>query len=713
MADEEAGSTLIDEWKSCSDFLANKFEKQLRSRELSDRISRVTHEQGSGSLIADALAEALEKEPVFLDVADFRKAKHHFPLLAWTSDLVPFLISGRTFKGEFQVLRLIDGELHEHKLKANELTKSVTGAVYFEDQVLLDVWERGSAFSNTKRWFWGSIVPLVKSMKFLLLAALIGNLLSVGVSLFAMQVWDRVIPAQSLNSLTVLILGVGVAVLFEFILKLQRAALIDEVGKSVDASISSGVFSHMLDLKSDARPPSLGTLAAQVRELNQIREAIASSMLSAAIDLPFIALFLFIIYLIGGPLVWPIIAVIPIVIVLGLIAQFPLAKLANEGLEESALRNGLIVETALKSDEIKIQQAEQTMLLRWEKAVEVANNIALKQRRWRTFLSSSTQSLQQIGYISVVAFGAMNVIAGTMTMGQVIGCSILANRAISPLNQLSVVMGAFQGSRVAKRSIDELMSRETDTPNANHLRRGLVAPSIEARDVAYAYPGHENAALRVGEISIKHGEHVGIIGRIGSGKSTLLRLLSGLSAPSDGVVLMDDTDVQSIHPSDLRKAVGYLAQGSPLLRGTVRDNLLIARPSATDEEMLAACEKSGALALIKENPKGLDLYVNEAGKGLSGGQTQSLLLARTILRDSPIILLDEPTASMDDESERNLVEMFSKWGKGKTLIIATHRMVPLNICDRLIVVHRGKVVLDGKKDVVLKQLKEGFKSDEA
>lgn len=693
------------EWLSIAAYLSQHFDRSYDTRLLSDQVARVIEEQGALTLIANAFGTSFAKDTVFLEFDELRATKANYPLLCWYDDGTPFVIVGRTLRGSFRVLEAsTDGGLIEIVVKKSVLKREYQGGIFFEDVPLLDVWDKDPSFNNKKRWFWGSIKPLFASMRYLILAAFVGNILAVSVSLFALQVWDRVIPAQSINSLTVLVMGAVVAVIFEMTLRLQRAAMIDDVGKDVDMRISSGVYAHMLDMKSDARPQSLGSMAAQIREINQIREAISSSMVSAAIDLPFVFVYIAVIYMIGGTLVYPILAVIPVVIIIGLIAQFPLSRLASEGLEEASLRNGLIVESVLKSDEIKLLEAEPTMRLRWERTVETANVISNKQRRWRNFLTNSTQSLQQLTYISVVCMGAMSVIAGDVTMGQVIACSILANRSIAPLTQISVVMGALQGSVVAKRSISELMARDADTPTAQHLRRDLSKPDYALKMVKYTYVGTDHVSLVIPNLEIKHGEKIGIIGRIGSGKSTLLRLLSGLAEPSDGTALLDNTEIAMIHPSDVRRAIGYQSQGASLMRGTIKDNLAIGRPSATDEEMLAACKVSGVMELIKNNPRGLDLMVNEAGEGLSGGQRQSLFLARTILRDPAIVLMDEPTASMDDQTEATFTKAMSEWATDKTVIIATHRLRPLAMCDRLIVVNDGRIAMDGPKDEILAKL---------
>ena len=709
--DVDPAPSLVDKWLHVADFLATSFGSGYDKRHLSDQINRIIDEQGAISLVAPAFGEAFGKDTVFLDFKDLKLSRRRGSVLCWADNGTPFILTGVTFGGSYRILEIDEsGAGTERTIKSRALRKLFASGIAFQDKVPLDIWDANAAFEDKKRWFWGALLPLIKSMRYLLLAALVGNLLAVAVSLFALQVWDRVIPAQSINSLTVLSMGVGFAILFELILRLQRASLIDDVGRDVDLRISGGVFSHMLDMKSDARPQSLGAMAAQIREINQIREAISSSMLSAAVDLPFLFIYVIVIYMIGGVLVYPILAAIPVVLIMGLIAQFPLSRLAKAGLEEASLRNGLIVETVLKSDEVKLNQAEGTMQLRWDRTVGVGNDVNNKQRRWRNLLTNSTQSIQQLAYVSVVILGAMNVIAGDLTMGQVIACSILANRSIAPLTQVSAVMGAIQGSIIAKKSIDELMSRASDTPGPQHLRRDLRQPEFSLRSVRYSYVGTDHVSLQIPNLDIKYGEKIGVVGRIGSGKSTLLRLLSGLAEPSEGTVLLDNTEMGLTHPADVRRAIGYQAQGSSLLRGTIRDNLAIARPSATDDEIIAACNVAGVLTLIKENPRGLDLLINEAGEGLSGGQKQSLLLARAILRDPAILFLDEPTASMDDQTEAIFVESLKNWGSDRTIIIATHRLRPLSICDRLIVINAGRIAMDGPKREIMDQLKSAKSS---
>lgn len=694
-----------EEWIALVDVMAHRFDTQYDRQYLRDTIARIVQDQGPVSIIVDEIAKQFGKDAIFLEYRDLNRFQNKLPILFWDKDGKPLLLTARATRWRFIAAKIDhSGQVVEEYRKSSQLKAQWGAAIAFEDSIPKEAWQQETIFENKSNWFWGSIAPLFGTMRYLILAAIFGNILAIAASLFSMQVWDRVVPAQSFNSLAVLAAGVIVASLFEMILRMQRSALIDHVGKGVDLHISAGVFSHMLHMKADARPSSLGSLAAQIREINQIRDAISSSMLSAAIDMPFIFIYCAVIYAIGGALVYPILAVIPIIILAGLIVQFPLARLAKQGLEEASLRNALIVETVLKSDEVKLQEAETTMQLRWNRTIEHSNTISTKQRFWRDFLSNFTQILQQFGYVGVISLGAIMVIEGQATMGIVIACSLLTSRSIAPLTQISAVLGTLQGSIVAKHSIDAMMQRPADTPSSQHLRRELLAPVLEMRNLTYKYPNTESVSLDIRNLKIEYGERIGIVGRIGSGKSTVLRALSGLAEPTAGTILLDNTEMSVIHPMDLRRTVGYQSQGSALFRGTIRENLAIARPSARDAEMIAACEVSGVLDLIKNSPRGLDLQINEAGQGLSGGQKQSLLLARAILRNPKILLLDEPTAAMDDQTEAKFTADLNIWAADRTLIIATHRMRPLSICNRLLVIENGRIVLDGPKDDVIAKL---------
>lgn len=700
---EEKATVRVQHWVNIRNFLSN--DKLSNPESFHEIINRVLFESGPAEDLGQAVSESLDKDILKIDIYDVKKGKCDWPVIGWNKNKNPFVIVGKTFRNEFRVILgdQPEGQKNETILSARQLKKEFEAGFSLHDRIEFDAWETLGE-KHSRRWFWRAIAPMGKAMRYLSLAAITGNMLALGVSLYALQVWDRVIPARSENSMIVLLIGVFAAIILELVLRLQRAALIDEVGSEIDKDISARAFGQVLGLKSDARPQSLGSTAAQLREIAQIREATSSTILGAAIDLPFSLIFLFVIYMILPQVLLPLVGAIALVCILGLLAQLPLSKLAKAGLEEAAIRNGLIVEVVTKADELKLNNAHKSMLLRWNKVVETANNISNKQKRWRSLLSNVTQAITQSAYILVVSFGALMVLAGEATMGAVIACSILTNRTMAPLMQITSVAASIQGAIMAKSGLDEMMSRPTDIPNKKHLRRDLETPDFHFKNVRYNYPNIEQPSLIIPKLEIPYGAKIGLLGRVGSGKSTLLRLLSGLVEPTQGTVLLGGTEARVIHPDDLRNAIGFQSQAAHLIRGTVRDNLLVARPHATDKELLQACKISTALKLIINNPRGLDLQINESGDGLSGGQRQSLLLARTILRNPTVALFDEPTSSMDPNSELEFIANLKKWGARKTLILATHRTPPLDLCDHLIVLEEGKIALNGPKSEVLQKL---------
>lgn len=482
-----------------------------------------------------------------------------------------------------------------------------------------------------------------------------------------MQVWDRVVPAQSIPTLWVLALGVLTALVFEYLLRTARATVMDKVGKRADQAISSLVFARAMDIRNDARPKSTGSFIAQLRDIEQLRELLTSTTVMAFIDLPFVVLFFAFFALLAGPLVLVPIAVVLAIVAAGLALQVPLSRLAREGMRESALRNAMLVESIERVEEIK--------------------------------------SLQQLSYTALLVAGTYMVLAGRMSMGALIACSILSSRVIALFAPMGQAFARWQNAKVALSGLEELLARPVDhDPGRGLLRRTTLRGQYEFQNVRYQYGEKEALVFQADGLAIRAGERVALLGRIGAGKSTLLRLLAGMAQPTGGKILLDGTDMDIISPDDLRREIGFLGQGAQLLLGTVRENLAVGRPDASDEEILEALAVSGGLPLVQGHPHGLDRMLQEGGVGLSGGQRQTLLLARTFLRNPNILLLDEPTASMDEGTERQFVERLRNWTGDRTVVVATNRAGLLPLVDRIIVIDHGRVVLDGPKAEVLKAL---------
>lgn len=536
--------------------------------------------------------------------------------------------------------------------------------------------------------------------------SLFGNLLAVGTSLFAMQVWDRVVPARSTNTLWVLASGVALALMLELLLRTARVSIADHFGKQADLRLSGMFFARVLDIRNDARPKSPGTLIAQLRDLEQLRETLTSSTMGVLIDLPFVVAFLFIIWMLGGPLVLVPLAAIPLLILPGLIAQIPLARLSKEGLSEAALRNAILMESIYRVEDIKTLQGEARFRHLWSDVNQVSADIGLRQRFLTGLLVNFAQTVQQLAYVGVLVAGVYGILDASLSFGAVLACSILTSRTIAPLAQIPAILSRLQNARVGKKGLDSLLTLPVDhDPEKRAYHKPTVAGQYRFESVSYSFDPQEKPALVIPRLQIEAGERIAILGRVGAGKSTLLRLAAGLATPSQGRILLDGTPMSQIDVADIRRNVGSVLQESSLFYGTLRENLQIARPLATDEEMMAAMRLARGEQLLLNQPHGLDLKLREGGLGLSGGQKQALILARTFLRSPNVLLLDEPTASFDEATESAVIERLRNWAGHRTMLIATHRYPVLSLVDRVIVIDGGRIVQDGPKDEVLKALR--------
>jgi len=552
-------------------------------------------------------------------------------------------------------------------------------------------------------WFWLIALRDWRRYGDITLAALVANMLALAGVIFSMQVYDRVVPARSESTLWVLFGGVGLAICFEFLLRIARARMSDLIGKRADLKITDMVFGHALRIRNDARSKSTGSFIAQIRELEQIRELITSTTVGAVTDLPFVLLFLIILYFTGGPLVYVALAALPLLILPGILVQRPLAKLSTDGMREAAIRNALLVEAVEGIEDIKMLRAEAHFQNQWNHLHAVSADISMKQRTITNWLLTWTQELQSLAYATVLMVGSYLVMSGDMTTGALVGSSILASRMMAPLGQLTGIFARWQQAKVARKGIDELMQRPVDQPkNSRLLQRSVLQGNYELTGVQFQYSQDDRyPTLNIQNLKIKAGQRVALLGRIGAGKSTFLQMLAGMHLPQKGSIRIDGLEVSLVDPSNIRRDVGLLTQNSRLFFGTLRENLTMGRPLATDEEILNALNICGALPMVQSMPQGLDYQISEGGIGLSGGQRQALLLARTIIRQPQILLLDEPTAALDEDTESQVIQRLSNWMSGRTLVVATHRMSVLKWVDRIIIIADGNIVMDGSKDKIL------------
>jgi len=556
-----------------------------------------------------------------------------------------------------------------------------------------------------EHWFWRHFRHAKRKLSEIALASVLGNVLALAGILFSMQVYDRVIPAQSIPTLWVLFIGVLFAALLEFMIRLARTHVSDIMGKHIDLNVSSLFFARTMAIKNDSRPKSTGSFISQLREIDQVRELLTSTTVGAAMDIPFVLLFLGIMALVGGPLVIIPLIAIPLIVIPGILVQWPMAKLAKEGMRESAIRNAVLVESIEGVEDIKALQAEPYFQRQWEHTHAVGANIGMKQRVWGARLSGWASTVQQITYAGMLVFGCYLVMEGNITTGTLVACSLLSSRTIAPLMQLTMVFSRWQHAKMAMNGLDDLLKKPLDKSADQKMAHcPVLAGHYQVQKVQYSYdPEKGDQAAQIDGLEIKPGERVAILGKTGAGKSTLLKLLSGQAQASKGKVIIDGVDMAHIDPMDVRRQVGYLSQDSRLFFGTLRQNLMLGHPHATEAELIQALRISGAIGMVQQDAASLDRLINEGGRGLSGGQRQMVLLSRLIVRNPQIVLLDEPTASMDEQLEAWVIRQLQQWLTGRTLVLVTHRPALLNLVDRIVVMENGKVIADGPRDTLLQQ----------
>lgn len=560
-----------------------------------------------------------------------------------------------------------------------------------------------------KGWLWRLIVPELKPYWHVMLASMIGNILALAGILFSMQVYDRVIPAHSMPTLYVLFGGVLLALIFSFLMNLLRSHVTDLLGKRADIRVSDRVFGHALRLRNSVRPKSTGTFISQLRELEQIRELITSSTIGSLADLPFFFLFMLVFYSIAGPVSW--IPLLAVVLMLGpaLLMQKQLARCAQMAMRESSLRNGLLVESIQGLEDIKALQAEPRFQQQWNQFNAATAEASVAMRKRVHLLTVWSQTVQLGVFALVIVIGAPLVMAGDMTTGALVAASILSSRMLAPMGQLTAILTRWQQARVAMQSLDSIMQLPVDTANGSQtIHRAALNGHYQLQDAAFRYHRDDQApVLHINQLHIKPGERIAILGRNGAGKSTLLQALAGNVELTSGSLTLDDISLPQLDPADVRRDIGVLTQQARLFHGSVRDNLRLAAPQASDQDMLAALAMTSAADFISRLPSGLDQRLMEGGQGLSGGQQQSLLLARLILRQPNILLLDEPSAALDDNTERIFIASLKRWLGQRTVLIATHRMAMLELADRVLVLDAGRLVLDAPKAQAIAALSAG------
>lgn len=562
--------------------------------------------------------------------------------------------------------------------------------------------------ADVKRWFWGTLFKFAPIYTHVLMASVVVNLFGVASPLFVMNVYDRVVPNNATETLTVLAVGVVIVFLFDFLLRNLRSYFVDVAGKNADIIIASKLFQQVMNLRMDNRPQSTGTLANNLREFESLREFFSSSTIIALVDLPFIFIFIWVISLIGGPLaIVPLIAV-PIVFLIGILLQIPLRHAVEKSYRETAQRHAVLVEAIGGLEAIKTAGAEGQMQSTWERLVGMS---AESTRHGRIFASLSTTIASlatQLVTVAVVVYGVYLIADRQLTVGALVACTILTGRALAPMSSIAAMLTRLQQSRIALKGLDTIMKVDTErSAEKNFVHRDRIEPSIDFNHVSFAYPETQVKVLNDLSFHIEPGEKVGIVGRIGSGKSTVGRLLLGLYQPQDGAVQVGGSDIRQIDPADLRRNVGYVSQDTTLFFGSVKENISFGVRNVDDAMIVRAAQLSGVADFIERTPQGYDLPVGERGSALSGGQRQAVAIARALLLDPPLLVLDEPTSSMDNATEAAFRNRLGEMVGDKTMVLITHRGSLLQIVDRIIIVDGGRIVADGPREAVLDALKRG------
>ncbi len=537
-----------------------------------------------------------------------------------------------------------------------------------------------------------------------MVASLLTNVLALAGILFSMQVYDRVVPGQSYHTLYVLFGGVMMATFFGLLIRILRNRITDSVGKTADLRMSDRVFGHALRVRTTARPRATGVFISQVRELESVREMLTSTTVAAIADVPFFLLFCVLFYYIAGNLVWiPVIAAV-LLILPGLLAQKKLRRLTEANMRESTLRSAMLVEAIQGLDDIKSLQAESRFQTHWNHYNEETASSSMALRDLVGRLTAWAQTVQGGVFTVVVCMGAPLVMEGEMSTGVLVAASMLSSRMIAPLGSVTQIINRWQQAKVGREALDRLMALPVDVPEeARKVHKPVITGKFNFKGATFGHDP-EVPVLKVAKLDIAPGERIAILGRNGAGKSTLLAGLSGLLEPLSGEVRVDDISMSFIDPADLRRDIGYMGQTARLFHGSLRENLTLGSARATDEQIFEVLKSLGAAEFVQRLEKGLDHQVQEGGLGLSGGQKQSLLLARLLLRAPHVLLLDEPTASLDETAESEVIDHLSALDSNIGIIVATHRPALLRLVDRLIVVHNGAIALDGPRDQVLARL---------
>ena len=561
--------------------------------------------------------------------------------------------------------------------------------------------------ATPRHWFWGVLREFAPVYRDVAVASFMVNLLSLAGPLFIMNVYDRVVPNNAVYTLWVLAAGVMLAYVVDFALRNVRSYFVDTAGRGADVIIASRLVDRVLHMRLDAKPESVGGLVNNMREFEQVRDFFGSTSLLALFDVPFLLLFILVVAFIGGPMVFLLLAALPLMLLFVWLVQAPFQRSVERQFKQNMHKNSLLVEMVSGLETVKSILAQGHLKHRWEGVVDAAAAESARSRRLASLAHTGTLFITFVLNAGVIVMGVYRISDGMMTQGGLIACVILVGRALGPFMQLAAMLTNMQKARVALAALDHIVNLPLEeSAGARSGTRGL-SPELALEGVRFRYPGASGDVLRDVTLRIKPGEKVGVVGATGSGKSTLGRLCIGLYTPQEGAVTFGGVDIRQLDPAELRSRVAYMPQDNFLFYGTVRENIALGSPWMDMKTLTLAAEAAGVAAFVAKHPAGYDMQVGERGMNLSVGQRQSVALARTLARFPEVFVLDEPSSNLDMHGEHRLMLRLQPLVKDKTLIIISHRPSLLALAERVVVMQDGVIVADGPRDAVLRALNRG------
>lgn len=610
-----------------------------------------------------------------------------------------------------KTLRVVFPELGESPvdLPVAEARAMYSGhAIYVRPKLHFDARAPEVQQDRSGHWFWSVIAENRALYRDVMLAAFLANLFALGLPLFVRIVYDRVIPNNAIDTLWVLTIGVSLMLIGDMVLRTMRGYFIDLASSRADVRLSAHIMERVLGTRMEQRSSSAGSLAANLRGFESVRDFIGSATVVAFVDLPFALLFYGVIAWIAWEMAVPPAVGGIIILLYALAVQGRMHELAQLAYRAGGQRNATLVESLVGFETIKAIGAESLVQRKWEQSAAFLSRIGAKLRFLSTSANNGSNFIQQAATMFIVVVGVYLLSLNQLTTGGLIACMMLATRAMAPISHVASLLVQYQTAATALAGLNETMKREVERPDdAAFISRGNLQGAIEFREVSFTYPNQQVPSLRNVSLTIRPGEHVAILGRIGSGKSTLQKLILGLYRPSEGAVLIDGIDLRQLDPAELRRQVGYVPQDVTLFYGTLRENIAMGAPFADDSAIVRATEIAGLHGFVNRHPKGFDMLVGERGESLSGGQRQSIAIARAVVNEPPILLLDEPTASMDHSSEETIKRSLKRFAQGRTMVLVSHRTSLLDLVDRIVVMDNGCVVADGPTEQVVTALRQG------